>query len=467
MSEPPSLINHFRVGSDDYEPTFYIENLRYLIWTAGLRQKFFDAIRASGKEDDLAMPIIKVEFASRHSMHEYDKVALHCHVTRIGTKSFDLSYELWNTEEDILCAYGKSVHVAVNRHTDKSREIPKDFVEFMRRPPLYTQTELDELKETPLMRGIHLSEENLFPEIPTDGFQIVGRKVIEPFNIDGHHHVNSRFPILWSAAMSRRFYQKIISGKTNAQRDILVNKVEFTYERPLLEFHGPEEQPERETALVGCRAASIDMDSIGLAFEVWSTSQQRRCAHGMLSLGAHDPFSRKRTNIPEDWRSAIRAHTRVIPITDAPFIVLGSDTTDIAPRADIDLESSTPHDAVRLKDAYTGFFDTARHLKLVAEDISNNESFQTKYIRSAHTHLKTIAEHDPDLDPQVLLTAQRALVDLECVAAQDPGDDQKMNVSIADVMHKVDLIAAMMRQRLNLQIDEGPARKSPQIRKSS
>jgi acyl-CoA thioester hydrolase len=111
----------------DLDPMAHVNNAVYLTWIENARIEFLRALGAFDEVDTSGMTMIlaraEVDFRSPVTFGE--QVELGVRVSRFGTKSFDLEYEVRVGER--LVAEAKTVLVAYDYATSSPKEIPNEW----------------------------------------------------------------------------------------------------------------------------------------------------------------------------------------------------------------------------------------------------------------------------------------------------------------------------------------------------
>ena len=108
----------------DLDPMGHVNNAVYLTWIENARLEFLRRLGTFDKPDttEMAMILARVELDFRAPVGFGDEVEIGVSTARLGTKSFDLAYELRRGEE--LVANATTVLVAYDYESKSSREIP-------------------------------------------------------------------------------------------------------------------------------------------------------------------------------------------------------------------------------------------------------------------------------------------------------------------------------------------------------
>jgi acyl-CoA thioester hydrolase len=111
----------------DLDPMGHVNNAVYLTWIENARIEFLRRLGAFDKPDtsEMAMILARVELDFRAPAGFGDEIEVGVRTARLGTKSFDLEYELRRGEE--VVANATTVLVAYDYQSKSSKEIPDEW----------------------------------------------------------------------------------------------------------------------------------------------------------------------------------------------------------------------------------------------------------------------------------------------------------------------------------------------------
>ncbi len=127
MLEAYRLVRRFRVPFTDVDMLQHANNIAYLRWAEAIRTDYFadvlDLRVGSGQGVILARlsAVYEIPLAYR------EVVAVGCRIDRIGTKSFDITHEVWSEERKVRCAKITSTLVAMDYATNATIPVPDDW----------------------------------------------------------------------------------------------------------------------------------------------------------------------------------------------------------------------------------------------------------------------------------------------------------------------------------------------------
>ena len=115
------------VRFSDLDPMGHVNNAVYLTWIENARIEFLRRLGAFDKPDtsEMAMILARVELDFRAPAGFGDEIEVGVRTARLGTKSFDLEYELRRGEE--VVANATTVLVAYDYQSKSSKEIPDEW----------------------------------------------------------------------------------------------------------------------------------------------------------------------------------------------------------------------------------------------------------------------------------------------------------------------------------------------------
>jgi acyl-CoA thioester hydrolase len=111
----------------DLDPMGHVNNAVYLTWIENARIEFLRRLGAFDKPDtsEMAMILARVELDFRAPAGFGDEIEVGVRTARLGTKSFDLEYEL--RRGDAVVANATTVLVAYDYESKSSKEIPDEW----------------------------------------------------------------------------------------------------------------------------------------------------------------------------------------------------------------------------------------------------------------------------------------------------------------------------------------------------
>jgi acyl-CoA thioester hydrolase len=111
----------------DLDPMGHVNNAVYLTWIETARIEYLRRLGAFERPytGEMAMILARVELDFREALDFGAEVEIGVRTARLGTKSFDLEYEL--RSGDRVVAEAKTVLVAYDYTSNRSQEIPEEW----------------------------------------------------------------------------------------------------------------------------------------------------------------------------------------------------------------------------------------------------------------------------------------------------------------------------------------------------
>ncbi len=124
MLDDYRYVDRFRVPFSDVDMLRHVNNVAYVRWAEEIRSSYFAEILHEDIGGERGIIIAKLEIVYERPLFYHDEVAIGCRVSRIGRKSFDISYEIWNEGEKVRCAHLHTPMVAFNYATNTTVVVP-------------------------------------------------------------------------------------------------------------------------------------------------------------------------------------------------------------------------------------------------------------------------------------------------------------------------------------------------------
>jgi acyl-CoA thioester hydrolase len=121
------FVHRETVRFSDLDPMGHVNNAVYLTWIENARIEFLRRLGAFDRPDtsEMAMILARAEVDFRKALGFGDTVEIAVRTARLGTKSFDLEYELRRGGD--IVAGAKTVLVAFDYESNESKEIPEEW----------------------------------------------------------------------------------------------------------------------------------------------------------------------------------------------------------------------------------------------------------------------------------------------------------------------------------------------------
>jgi acyl-CoA thioester hydrolase len=117
-------IQRFRVPFGDVDMLQHVNNAAYVRWAEEIRSSYFGEVLRTEIGGEFGLIIAKLEIVYERQMRHRDSVAIGCRVSRIGRKSFDISYEIWNEADEVRCAHLHTPMVAFDYTMNSTIVVP-------------------------------------------------------------------------------------------------------------------------------------------------------------------------------------------------------------------------------------------------------------------------------------------------------------------------------------------------------
>ena len=119
------MIQRFRVPFADCDMLRHVNNATYLRWAEHIRCEYFVDVLEEDLMGERGMILAKLEIVYERPIAYRERIAIGARISRIGTKSFDFSYEVWSEDRDLRCAYLASAMVAINYLSEETIAVPQ------------------------------------------------------------------------------------------------------------------------------------------------------------------------------------------------------------------------------------------------------------------------------------------------------------------------------------------------------
>ena len=127
MLEGFNLITRFTVSFSDIDMLQHVNNIAYIRWMELVRTEYFARVLGADITSDRGMIQANINFQYEKQIVHREAVAVGVRVSRIGTKSFDFSYEIWSETHQHRCAHGTTAIVAYDFVKHQSIAVPDEW----------------------------------------------------------------------------------------------------------------------------------------------------------------------------------------------------------------------------------------------------------------------------------------------------------------------------------------------------
>jgi len=124
MLENFRSISRFQVPFSDIDMLQHANNVSYIVWAESARCTYLAEVLELPLDRSTGVILARQEFTYERPLDYRESVAVGCRVSRMGTKSFDFSYEVWSQTHRVRAAWGISAMVAYDYTTKASVAIP-------------------------------------------------------------------------------------------------------------------------------------------------------------------------------------------------------------------------------------------------------------------------------------------------------------------------------------------------------
>ena len=124
MLEAYRMVDRFRVGFADVDLLRHVNNTTYLRWVEQMRTEYFAEVFGERVGGVHGMILARTEIVYERPIAYREYVAVGTRVSRIGTKSFAFSHEVWSDDHGLRCARIETTLVAINYETGETIVVP-------------------------------------------------------------------------------------------------------------------------------------------------------------------------------------------------------------------------------------------------------------------------------------------------------------------------------------------------------
>lgn len=118
-------IHRRRVELCDTDMIGHVNNLAYLRWCETARCDYFADVLGGAIDSHQGLIQARIVFDYERQVEYRDYVSIGCRIGRIGTKSFDFDYVLYNETRGEECGRGTAVVVAYDYDTQTTIAVPE------------------------------------------------------------------------------------------------------------------------------------------------------------------------------------------------------------------------------------------------------------------------------------------------------------------------------------------------------
>jgi YbgC/YbaW family acyl-CoA thioester hydrolase len=122
-------IMRLTVPYHDIDMLQHVNHAAYIVWAETARVGYFQEVVGEHLAGNNGIILARLEFDYQRPLSLGDKVAVGCRTLRLGRRSLDLVYEIWNEPSSSQAAHGLTTLVAYDYEARKSRSIPEPWRE--------------------------------------------------------------------------------------------------------------------------------------------------------------------------------------------------------------------------------------------------------------------------------------------------------------------------------------------------
>jgi acyl-CoA thioester hydrolase len=117
----------FRVPFQDVDMLNHVNNVKYVVWAETIRSAYFAEVLGEEIRGTRGMILAKLVVDYKRPIAYRADVAVGCRIARIGRKSFDIVYEVWDETENASAALITTTLVAYDYTTTSSIAVPEEW----------------------------------------------------------------------------------------------------------------------------------------------------------------------------------------------------------------------------------------------------------------------------------------------------------------------------------------------------
>jgi acyl-CoA thioester hydrolase len=127
MLEGFPLVSRFTVPFADVDMMQHVNNVAYIRWCEMMRAEYFARVMHAPINSERGMIQANIFFTYERELHYREPVAIGIKISRIGTKSWDFSYEIWSEAAHARAAHGTTAVVAFDFMNKRSIAVPQEW----------------------------------------------------------------------------------------------------------------------------------------------------------------------------------------------------------------------------------------------------------------------------------------------------------------------------------------------------
>ncbi|MDQ2857544.1 MAG: acyl-CoA thioesterase [Candidatus Eremiobacteraeota bacterium] len=118
------MVDRFRVGFADVDMLRHVNNTAYLRWVEQMRTEYLAEVFRERIGGPRGMILARTEIVYERPIAYRENVAVGTRVSRMGTKSFAFSHEVWSDDSGLRCARIETTLVAIDYETGETIVVP-------------------------------------------------------------------------------------------------------------------------------------------------------------------------------------------------------------------------------------------------------------------------------------------------------------------------------------------------------
>ncbi len=127
MLENFPIIMRFSVPFADVDMMQHVNNVAYIRWLETLRAEYFAQVMRTPINGEHGMIQATINFTYERQLSYREQIAVGCKIPRVGTKSFDFSYEVWSQRYQRRAAHGITTMVAFDFSSNQTIAVPQSW----------------------------------------------------------------------------------------------------------------------------------------------------------------------------------------------------------------------------------------------------------------------------------------------------------------------------------------------------
>ncbi|MHB8141301.1 MAG: acyl-CoA thioesterase [Vulcanimicrobiaceae bacterium] len=127
MLEGYPIVWEFSVPFADIDMMQHVNNVAYLRWAETLRAEYFARVMHETVHGERGMIQASIAFSYERPLRYRDRIIVGCRIPRIGTRSWDFTYEVWCVDRRERAAHGTTSMVAYDFVAERTIPIPEDW----------------------------------------------------------------------------------------------------------------------------------------------------------------------------------------------------------------------------------------------------------------------------------------------------------------------------------------------------